>query len=349
VTRTDARVVVIGESIVDVVHGATERERSPGGSPANVAVGLARLGLEARLVTRLGADENGVLMREHFRRAGVELEDVPAADHTSTAVATIASDGSASYEFDIDWSLPAWTELEPGALIHTGSIATFLEPGAASIRTLLHRRSGGVLVSYDPNIRAAIIGSHAVALTSFETTAGASDLVKLSAEDAAWLYPGVHAQSVLERILDLGVRLVALTDGEAGAHLATANDRIFVPSFAVEVVDTIGAGDTYMASLIASILSPDLSQLTVTTLREMGRRAAAAAGLCVAQRGAQPPTSTEIDRFLASVGAQSRRRIETSRGGPPKTSKPSRTPSTRDPGRPSAGRPPQKPSTSTYS
>lgn len=300
-TRGEPRVVVIGESILDVVEGPAGRRVTPGGSPANVAVGLARLEVDTRLVTRWGDDEGGALLRDHLRSAGVALDDAPPARRTSTAVATIAPDGSARYVFDIDWSLPDGIELGHPAIIHTGSIATFLEPGAESIRTLLDVRDEHTLVSYDPNIRPAIIGSRETELPAFERMARSSDLVKLSAEDAAWLYPDRRASEVLLRILALGPRLAVLTDGESGAHLATTKGSVFVPSIAVDVVDTIGAGDTYMASLIASILALGLSALDGETLVRIGRRAAAAAALCVMRPGAQPPTVAEVEDLLLGV------------------------------------------------
>lgn len=300
-TPTGPDVVVIGESIVDVVRTEDGSRESAGGSPANVATGLARMGVDTRLFTRIGADDHGALLTDHFRSAGVRLEELPAADRTSTAVATVTGDRSASYEFDIAWSLPDGLRLGNPALIHTGSIASFLEPGATSVRDLLDLRADGALVSYDPNIRPAIIGDRRSAWPSFETLARASDIVKLSAEDAAWLYRDLPPTRVLERILELGPRIAVVTDGGVGAHLATSSDVVFVPSFEVAVVDTIGAGDTYMASLIETSLSLKRWELNVDELRSMGRRAAAAAALCVMKPGAQPPTLAEIDDFLTSA------------------------------------------------
>ena len=290
-----ADVVVLGEALVDVVvRDGDESAEHVGGSPANVALGLGRRGIDVLLITALGKDRRGDLVAEHLRASGVRLDaDSFSAARTSAATAVIAEDGSAEYEFDIAWQLPAALPAGGASVVHTGSIAAFLEPGASAVRRYL-RQSVGALVPFDPNVRPALVGSHAEAVATFEETAALADLVKMSDEDANWLYPSSDVADVLNRVLGLGPRLVVITQGAAGSVLANSGMEVVVPSERVDVVDTIGAGDTYMASLVASVLKTGLEHATQDTLERMGRDAARAAAITVSRAGADLPWSREL-------------------------------------------------------
>jgi fructokinase len=255
------RVLVIGESLIDVVDGVEH----PGGSPMNVAYGLARLGEKVRLLTSLGHDDRGEAIDRHVTAAGVEI--VPASfgsERTATATVRVDAAGVASYDFDIRWQLPEVRptdggnrladELAMADIVHTGSIAAFLAPGADVVREMLQEaRKRRALVSFDPNIRAALVGPHAGAASRFEELARLADLVKLSDEDAAWLYPDASVDRVLDMVLALGPALAVVTRGADGAVLATESVRVTVPGVEAEVIDTIGAGDSFMSALVSGV------------------------------------------------------------------------------------------------
>ena len=277
-------VLVIGESLVDVVRDGDTEARHAGGSPMNVAYGLARLGVEAQLLTRIGRDSDGALIENHLYRAGVRLLPASLRDEpTSTAIATIGADGSAAYEFDVSWDLPPVAARAP-EWVHVGSIGTFLAPGADSVERFLEGYGGRV--SYDPNIREALMPADA--LHRFERIARLTTVLKLSDEDARWLYP--DADDVIAVLLALGPSVVALTRGAGGATIASATERVDVPAARVEVKDTIGAGDSFMAALIASLLDEKPLDAAAAT-------AIAAAAITVSRAGAQPPTRAELDAF----------------------------------------------------
>lgn len=279
-------VLVIGESLVDVVRDGDTEARHAGGSPMNVALGLARLGVEAQLLTRIGRDSDGALIENHLYRAGVRLLPASLRDQpTSTAIATIGADGSATYDFDVSWDLPPIVARAP-EWVHVGSIGTFLAPGADSVERFLEGYGGRV--SYDPNIREALMPDDA--LQRFERVARLTSVLKLSDEDAAWLYPGVD--DVLDVLLALGPSVVALTRGAGGATIASAAERFDVPAVRVEVKDTIGAGDSFMAALIASLIEDKPLDAAAAT-------AIAAAAITVSRAGAQPPTRQELDAATA--------------------------------------------------
>ena len=278
------RVLVIGEALVDVVRDGDSESRHAGGSPMNVAYGLAQLGVEASLLTRIGRDPDGALIEDHLYRAGVRLLPASLRDEpTSTAVATIGADRSATYEFDVSWDL---AEVQATAdWVHVGSIATFLAPGADAIERYLQTCDR---VSYDPNIRAALMPADG--RERFERIARLTTVLKLSDEDAAWLYPGVD--DVLDVLLALGPQVVAITRGSDGATVATADHRTDIAAVEVTLKDTVGAGDSFMAAFIAELLNDK-------TADAAARTAIAAAAITVSRVGAQPPTRAELDAATA--------------------------------------------------
>ncbi|MFC9351666.1 carbohydrate kinase [Arthrobacter sp. NPDC057013] len=292
-------VVVVGEALVDIVVSPKGTMQHPGGSPANVAYGLGRLRVATGLLTSIGDDHYAATIEKHLRGAGVRLlpgSQVPGG--TATARAILASDGSAQYDFDIRWDLPRITPSTLPKILHTGSIATFLSPGASVVRELLEQSHQRCTVTYDPNIRPALVGSHAEALGIFEELLPYTEVVKLSDEDARWLYPRLTLEEISQRILRLGPALVAVTRGAEGSLLSTGAAQVAVPSVRSEVVDTIGAGDSYMSALIYGLLMRGADGLAPSVLESLGRMAAKAAAITVRRAGANPPTSDELQADL---------------------------------------------------
>ncbi|MEV7661426.1 carbohydrate kinase [Paenarthrobacter sp. NPDC089316] len=293
--KPDPEVLVVGEALVDIVVSSRGTVEHPGGSPANVAYGLGRLGVPTALLTSIGDDHHGGAIERHLASAGVELlAGARAGGRTATATATLASDGSARYDFDIQWELPRITPTTLPKILHTGSIATFLEPGAATVRELLEEVHQRCVVTYDPNIRPALVGSQAQAKGIFEDLVPFTDVVKLSDEDAHWLYPKDSLEDISRRILDLGAGLVVVTKGSEGSMLSTTGAQVLVSSVTSTVADTIGAGDSYMSALIHGLLMTGANGLTPEALESLGRRATKAAAITVRRAGANPPTSDEL-------------------------------------------------------
>lgn len=297
-------VIVIGEALTDVVVTPDGRSEHPGGSPANVAYGLGRLGVSTGLLTALGDDARGAAIETHLRSASVTL--LPGAyslDRTSSATATLAEDGSASYDFDVVWDLEPAAPAYVPKVLHTGSIATFLTPGAGAVKTLMQHSHRDCLISYDPNIRPALLGSHAEALSTFEDLINLTDVVKLSDEDAIWLYPRVNLDDIASHLLGLGAGLAVITKGAQGSLLATPATRLTIPAVQSTVMDTIGAGDSYMAALIMGLLTRGTVGYAPAVLEQLGRTASMAAAITVQRPGANPPTSDELRAHLEQPAA----------------------------------------------
>ncbi|ALV45212.1 ribokinase [Arthrobacter alpinus] len=303
-TRDFLDVVVVGESLTDVVISSDGTSEHPGGSPSNVAYGLGRLGVATGLLTALGNDERGATIEAHLRSAGVTL--LPGSysqNRTSSATATLAEDGSANYNFDVIWDVDPVDPASVPKVLHTGSIATFLQPGADAVKTLLQQYRHDCTITYDPNIRPALLGSHAETLSTFEELIDLTDIVKLSDEDASWLYPRKNLDEISTHLLGLGAGLAVITQGSQGSLLATPETRLTIPSVESVVADTIGAGDSYMAALIMGLLSRGTDGLAPAVLEQLGRTATMAAAITVRRPGANPPTAEELRNHLDQLVA----------------------------------------------
>ena len=217
--------VVVGEALIDVVTTPDSQVEHPGGSPANVAYGLGLLGVTTGLLTAIAPDERGRTIENHLHRAGVTLlPGSKSLTRTATATAALGPDGSAAYDFDIRWQLPRATPACFPQILHTGSIATFLNPGAGAVKTLLEQAHKHCTITYDPNIRPSLLGSHAEAKATFEAIGALTDVVKLSDEDAQWLYPAKTLEETAEHILRLGAGLQRIADRHA-VEAVVAVDR----------------------------------------------------------------------------------------------------------------------------
>lgn len=311
--------LVIGEALIDVVKRASgETNRHPGGSPMNVAVGLARLGRRVHLLTRFGDDADGDTLREYIEGAGVTI--VPGAvdsDATSIAIASIDDSGSPTYHFDVYSSYvepPSSPEkidellAEPPLHVHIGSIGAHLRPGAETVRRWLELLHPHSTISYDPNVRLSILGSAQSVIDDMEEILPHVDIVKASTEDMEELTgeevsPDEAAQFFLAR----GVKFVAITMGSKGVKLYTPVTSVAIPALTVDVVDSVGAGDAMMSALIdalarISVLGEErqgLTEISPQMLTSVGQFAATAAGITVSRAGANPPTRAEMNDLLA--------------------------------------------------
>ncbi|MBB1256424.1 carbohydrate kinase [Streptomyces sp. OF3] len=303
--------LVIGECVADIVQGADGREHvHPGGSPANVAYGLARLGHPTDLLTQLGDDRLGALLSAHLRSAGVRVHTDGAEDvRTPSATVQLGGDGGARYDFDISWTLRP-VPLPATDHLHLGSIGAVLEPGATTVLAAAREIRSDATVSYDPNVRPALMGRRADALAHVEHCVALSDVVKASDEDLAWLCPDESAEEVARRWAARGPSLVLVTRGARGSFAVAARGdvRLDRRPRPVPVADTVGAGDAFMSGALhalatSGLLGADrraaLAALTEHRLDEVLRVASAAAAVTVTRAGASPPDDAELAAALA--------------------------------------------------
>lgn len=302
------RLLVVGEALVDIVAAPSgERTEHVGGSPANVAMGLSRLGHEVDFAGCLGRDERGRRIADHLGGHGVRvLPESFGDDPTSTAVATLDDDGAATYEFDLHWDLPAIALPEGTGHLHTGSIGTVLEPGAASVTAALQAVRAHGTVSYDPNIRPSIMGDLDRVRARVEELVALSDVVKASEDDLELLYAGQPPEQVMAEWVQLGAGLAVVTLGADGVVFRVSSDQASGRSAtrADHVVDTVGAGDSFMAGLVSGLVVAGLlgdpgarERLRSATLEEIQPaidRGLATSAVTVGRAGAYAPVLDEL-------------------------------------------------------
>jgi fructokinase len=297
-------IVVAGEALMDLVpaaaggDGGTLRAHA-GGGPFNVARAAARLGAPVSYLGRLSTDRFGVQLRAALAADGVGLATAVATDAPTTlAVAEIGPDGSADYRFYVDGtSAPGLSEADvarvlPQAMdtLCVGTLGLVFEPSATVLEHAVARAGDGVLVAVDPNVRPAAITDPAAFRARLDRIMARADLVKASADDLAWLRPGLDPVAAMQTI---PVRLRIITLGGDGALIVpTTGDPIPIAAPHVDVVDTIGAGDAFLGALLTNLTHTDLADLPraikATTF------ACHIAALTCTRAGADPPHRSEL-------------------------------------------------------
>ncbi|HEX9834162.1 MAG TPA: carbohydrate kinase [Mycobacterium sp.] len=307
------RALVIGEALIDIVKrdGRVTGEHV-GGSPLNVAVGLARLGRGVDFLTHIGDDARGRRIVEYVESSGAQLvSGSMTADRTPTALATLDDTGSAQYVFDIDWQLSGTPEVAPPLVAHTGSIAAVLEPGCRATAALLDAYHPSATLTFDPNVRPALVEDGDGARGRIDRLIERCDVVKASDEDMRWIDQNRTAEQIARTWLSLGPSVVAVTMGDRGAFAMCEAGTARIAALPVKVVDTVGAGDAFMTGLIDALWSlnllgaerrRDLRRIGLDALNTVVRTAALSSALTVARAGADLPDRATRDAAAAGSG-----------------------------------------------
>lgn len=315
-------VLCLGEALVDFVAdeagvGLAECpgfRKAAGGAPGNVAVGLARLGVPSTFLGKVGEDPFGHFLEQSYRQAGVDTRFVRFDRDARTGLAFVAlkADGDREFVFFRNPSadmLHRAEEVPDNAfagcrVYHFGSISLIQEPSrGATLDCLRRARERGAIISYDPNLRPALWPNLETARRTILAALPQVDVVKVSQEEAEFLYGPATADEHAIRILRSGPRLVAITCGERGSFLATVGAAVECEGFPVEAVDTTGAGDAFMAGLINQLLQRGgLRTMEMEELREIGRYANAVGALTCTRKGAIPalPSADQVEGLLDS-------------------------------------------------
>jgi fructokinase len=258
------------------------------------------------LATWIGLDERGRLIDFHMNDSGVHVTAASrGASHTSTALARLDESGAASYTFDLEWApTPPIKVPATAQILEAGSISAIIEPGASAVLDALTRGREHALVCFDPNARPSIMGEPEAALASLERFIALADVVKVSDEDIEWLTGGAPIDEVVDRWLGMGPSLVVVTRGKHGSDVVTASGLRFTKTPAdIPVVDTVGAGDSFMGGIIDAMWGMGLrggeARETLRTLpeeqvRAIIDRASAVSDVTVSRKGANPPWAHEL-------------------------------------------------------
>ena len=315
----DMRIAFVGESLIDfTATGANLAfQGHEGGAPTNSAIAAARLGQPTGFITQLSTDLFGERLLAHLQRNGVDTRFVLRSPAPSTLAFVERTPSTNRYAFytqgtaDTLWAPAELPELPPScAWLHFGSIALLHEPAASRILDLVRAQRDKRLVLLDPNARPSLIADPGEWRHRCQGWIGLCDVLKLSEEDLALLAPAQHTAQVMQQLLALGPQAVVLTRGEQGATLYREGSApMTVRAPAVEVRDTIGAGDTFGAALSVALLDAGvqtraaLARLDDAAWTRVLLFAAAAAALNCTRPGADPPTRAQVDQLLAHAAA----------------------------------------------
>ena len=314
------QITVLGECVADAFTepASTRNELAlrvlPGGGPANTAVSLARLGTPARFLARLSGDVFGRLFRTHLEASGVDLScAVAAAEPSTLAVAELDAQGQAAFSFHAqntaDWQ---WTpgelagvDLSETACVHTGSLALVAEPGAAVVEDFLAAAAPRATISIDPNVRPLLVHPD-VYRARLAHWCALADILRLSEDDLELLLPGTPPEQACDTWHAAGARLVVITLGADGALASLDGERLRVPAVTTQVVDTVGAGDSFTAGLLHHLtargsLGGRLTDLGLDEVAEACRFATRVAALTCSVAGPNPPWRNQ-PALLATAG-----------------------------------------------
>jgi fructokinase len=281
--------------LIPVLDG--KRVPMVGGGPANTAIAVARLGYPTFFLGGISSDGYGRSIDMELRESGVDLSLVYRGNEpTALAIATIDENGLAQYEFELDGTASfafnnSWLPQGEPDVIHVGSVATMLEPGATELLKWISTKSTPVL--FDPNVRPSIQSDKDIYRSAVERWIDVASIVKLSEDDIAWLYGD---ELVVYSWLDRGVSFIIVTRGDKGLTAISNGFSIDIPAESILVVDSVGAGDTIGAVIVEGVLKYGLSGLSGENLFKVLERAVRAAAITCSRAGANPPWKAELDK-----------------------------------------------------
>lgn len=288
---------VVGEALIDRIPSTDgDHLDHVGGGPANTAKALSRLGLQTSFIGGISSDIHGSAIEAELTQSGVDLSlSVRSELPTAMATATIDGNGFAHYTFELEGTATfafdaSWLPTSVPDVIHIGSLATILEPGASSLLEWISGKKTPIV--FDPNARPSVQNDKALYRISVDRWIDRATIVKLSEDDLDWLYGG---EGVIDDWLERGVSLVITTKGERGIQARSADVSVEVPAHAINVVDTVGAGDTVGAIVVEGLLKHGLTGMNEVNLLSILNRAVRAASTTCSRAGANPPWRHETD------------------------------------------------------
>lgn len=300
-------ILCTGESLIDMVPEDGHYRPLSGGAVYNTTIALGRLGIPTAYFWPISRDPFGEQLLRPLVEAAVDIDLCPRTDRLTTLAFVTLTGGEARYSFYDEGS--AGRMLRPEEVpplprqisaLFAGGISLVPDPCGAAVESLVARETGRIPVMLDPNIRPFFIQDEGAYRARLARLLPMADIVKLSGDDLEWLYPGQSHQDAAREVLALGPRVVLQTGGSEGSRAHWAGETVFAPSFRVQVADTIGAGDTFNAGVLASLMQQGmlavdaLESLTAEHLTQALTLGAKAASITVSRHGANPPWAHEM-------------------------------------------------------
>ncbi|MGI8313499.1 aminoimidazole riboside kinase [Halobacillus mangrovi] len=309
-------IICLGEALIDFIPLDDENinfQKSPGGAPANVAVGAARLGANSTFLGKVGDDVLGRFLKKTLTDFGVNTEAMYLTKDTRTGVVFVTLDehGERSFDFYIDPSADRYLEesevkadlFTTHNLLHFGSISMIDEPAkSATAAAVREARENGLIVSYDPNLRLGLWKSADEAKETILSMLAEADVVKISEEELEFLTGETDIEVGVKQLASYKIPLLYVTMGAEGSHVYNQEGHTFVPAMKVDAVDTTGAGDAFVSGILYQLSerAKQVNQLAIQELEEITRFASVSGALAASTKGAMTalPTKTEVENYL---------------------------------------------------
>jgi fructokinase len=301
-------IVVGGESLIDlIVYPDGRLTAIPGGGPFNTARTIGRLGGSSMYLGRLSTDRFGQALRDTLARDGVDCGLVQSTDQPTTlAIAELDDVGTATYQFYVEGTSAPGLSLDglepeplaPGArALHVGTLGLVLEPMGTTLESLVRAAGDEVVVMVDPNCRPSATRDPVALGARVQRLAARADVIKVSTDDLAFLYPAADADAAARALLEVGPSAILVTDGGRAVHVVVRGGATLLPVPRVEVVDTVGAGDAFGGAFLSSWIERGLGRVELTDtdrLRPSVEFAIKVATETCRRAGAEPPTAAEM-------------------------------------------------------
>lgn len=309
-------VISLGEALIDFIpldETNSSYHKSPGGAPANVAVGVSRLGVESHFIGKVGQDVLGLFLKETLNTYGVNTESMMLTKDVRTGVVfvTLAEDGERSFDFYITPSADRFLSeedlneevFEKSKVFHFGSISLISEPSkGATIKAVELARKHGLIVSYDPNLRLNLWESPEEARRTIVSMLDKVDVLKISEEELEFLTGTFDIEEGVAVLQQYPIPLILVTHGSEGSYVYTKDGHTHVPARKVTAVDTTGAGDAYVSGVLFELHSyeGDINAITLNDAVRMVEVGSISGALAASTKGAMTalPTFEEVSGYL---------------------------------------------------
>ncbi|PPA69710.1 aminoimidazole riboside kinase [Jeotgalibacillus proteolyticus] len=310
-------IISMGEALIDFIpldETNSSYHKSPGGAPANVAVGAARLGVETYFAGKVGDDVLGHFLQETLAHYGVNTDHLKLTKDVRTGVVfvTLGAGGERSFDFYIDPSADRFYEerdldeaiFEKSKVFHFGSISMISEPSKSATQKAVElAKKHGLLISYDPNLRLSLWRNPEEARRTIASMLDHVDVLKISEEELEFLTGTSDIQKGTEVLQQFPIPLILVTLGAEGSYVFTREGHVHVPARKVNAIDTTGAGDAFVSGLLAQLHSFEegLETLTLDEAKRMVEVASVSGALAASTKGAMTalPTLEEVKRYLS--------------------------------------------------
>jgi len=309
-------VISLGEALVDFVPLDVVNEvyqKSPGGAPANVAVGVARLGAKATFLGKVGNDVLGRFLIETLNQSGVNTSAILLTDEARTGLVfvTLTENGERSFDFYINPGADRFLKAEEidetlfsnYKIFHFGSISMINEPvKSATKKAIALAKERGMIISYDPNLRLGLWENEQKARETIVSVLSHVDILKISEEELLFITEEKEIQKAADALAQYNIPVIFVTLGAEGSYILTKQGSVRVPAFQVEVVDTTGAGDAFVSGVLYCLneYNGDLQSITLQELERIARFASVSGALAASTKGAMTalPTLEQVEQLL---------------------------------------------------